>query len=269
MRAAMVVAVAGSVLGMVSSASADVFTWQIKASIHDAPRDGIGDSFNASPFEGLLRQTSTQEDRAVLEYDVSVIPTGATITSATLAGQVFVNNGFDNGLRTFDFLLYQGDGVADVSDFEIAGVVVGSGSYAPPAQSNFTFSFDVTAQVQSLVSGGAAWIGVKCDPTSEPNFPNILGDDETTLTIEWTSGPTCAPDLTTGAIAGQPGYGVPNGILNNDDFFYYLAQFAAGNVAVADLTTGAIAGQPGYGVPNGVINNDDFFYYLAIFAAGC
>ncbi len=83
------------------------------------------------------------------------------------------------------------------------------------------------------------------------------------------TGGTCKPDLTTGAIAGQPGYGTPNGVLNNDDFFYYLAQFAAGNLAVADLTTGAIAGQPGYGVPNGVLNNDDFFYYLAIFAAGC
>jgi hypothetical protein len=82
-------------------------------------------------------------------------------------------------------------------------------------------------------------------------------------------GPTCEPDLTTGAIAGQPGYGEPNGVLNNDDFFYYLSQFAAGNVAVADLTTGAIQGQPGYGVPNGVINNDDFFYYLGLFAAGC
>jgi len=79
----------------------------------------------------------------------------------------------------------------------------------------------------------------------------------------------CAPDLTTGAVPGQPGYGVPNGILNNDDFFYFLAQFAAGNLAVADVTTGAVPGQPGYGVPNGVINNDDFFYYLAIFAAGC
>jgi hypothetical protein len=79
----------------------------------------------------------------------------------------------------------------------------------------------------------------------------------------------CRPDLTTGAIAGQPGYGVPNGVLNNDDFFYYLAQFAGGNPAVADVTTGAIAGQPGYGIPNGIINNDDFFYYLAIFAAGC
>ncbi|MEZ6233173.1 MAG: choice-of-anchor R domain-containing protein [Phycisphaerales bacterium] len=82
------------------------------------------------------------------------------------------------------------------------------------------------------------------------------------------SGGGCEPDLTTGAIAGVPGYGVPNGILNNDDFFYYLAIFAA-NDPRADLTTGAIAGLPGYGVPNGIINNDDFFYYLALFAAGC
>ncbi len=82
-------------------------------------------------------------------------------------------------------------------------------------------------------------------------------------------GAGCEPDLTTGAIPGQAGYGVPNGILNNDDFFYFLAQFAAGNIAVADVTTTAIPGSPGYGVPNGVINNDDFFYYLSIFSAGC
>jgi len=83
------------------------------------------------------------------------------------------------------------------------------------------------------------------------------------------SGGGCEPDLTTTAIPGTPGYGTPNGILNNDDFFYYLSQFAAGNVAVADLTTTAIPGSAGYGVPNGVINNDDFFYYLVLFSAGC
>ena len=81
--------------------------------------------------------------------------------------------------------------------------------------------------------------------------------------------PLCRPDLTTGAIPGSPGYGTPNGALNNEDFFYYLAQFAAGNLAAADLTTGAIPGSPGYGIPNGILNNDDFFYYLNIFAAGC
>ena len=90
------------------------------------------------------------------------------------------------------------------------------------------------------------------------------------LTFEFAGGtPTCQPDLTTGAVPGVPGFGVPNGVLNNDDFFYYLAQFAAGNAAVADLTTTAVPGTPGYGVPNGIINNDDFFYYLALFAQGC
>jgi hypothetical protein len=78
----------------------------------------------------------------------------------------------------------------------------------------------------------------------------------------------CAADLTSTAVPGQAGYGYPNGALNNDDFFFYLALFSAGD-ARADLTTGAVAGQPGYGVPNGVNTNDDFFYYLSQFAAGC
>ena len=80
----------------------------------------------------------------------------------------------------------------------------------------------------------------------------------------------CSPaDLTSGANPTSRGYAQPNGILNNDDFFYYFAEFAAGNLAVCDLTSTAVAGAPGYGVPNGVLNHDDFFYYLTIFAAGC
>ncbi|MEZ6233134.1 MAG: GC-type dockerin domain-anchored protein [Phycisphaerales bacterium] len=90
----------------------------------------------------------------------------------------------------------------------------------------------------------------------------------------------CQADLTTGAIPGLPGYGVPNGIVNNDDFFYYLTLFS-GELGCGtapsqtrcpsppDLTTNAIPGTPGYGVLNGIINNDDFFYYLNLFAVGC
>jgi len=97
-------------------------------------------------------------------------------------------------------------------------------------------------------------------------FSNACGSATSTAAAATVN---CRADLTTNAIPGTPGYGVPNGILNNDDFFYYLSQFAAGNLVVADLTTGAVPGQPGYGVPNGLLNNDDFFYYLTIFAAGC
>ncbi|MCB9840113.1 MAG: hypothetical protein H6809_00495 [Phycisphaeraceae bacterium] len=79
----------------------------------------------------------------------------------------------------------------------------------------------------------------------------------------------CGADLTTTALAGAPGYGVPDGIVSSDDFFYYLTEFGAGNLAVADLTTGAVPGQAGYGVPDGVLSGDDFFFYLDLYAAGC
>ena len=48
-----------------------------------------------------------------------------------------------------------------------------------------------------------------------------------------------------------------------------LTEFGAGNLAVADLTTGAVPGQAGYGVPDGVLSGDDFFFYLDLYAAGC
>jgi len=108
------------------------------------------------------------------------------------------------------------------------------------------------------------------DPADGPGGANNAAVTQSDVdAIAALVGSSCKPDLTAGAVPGQPGYGVPDGVLNNDDFFYYLAQFAAGNAAVADMTTGAVPGQPGYGVPNGTINNDDFFYYLAVFAAGC
>ena len=117
-------------------------------------------------------------------------------------------------------------------------------------------------------NGRAVHFSACAGPTSlaDPNFARLF-----TNAMKWSFGrpATCIPDLTTGAIAGQPGYGVSNCVLNNDDFFYYLAQFSEGNLAVADLTSGAVPGQPGYGVPNGVVNNDDFFFYLSLFAAGC
>jgi len=157
----------------------------VKASIHDVgpPTDGVGDSFNAAPFTGLIQKTSPQsEDRAIQEFNVAAF-TGATLQSATLSGKVSVNNAFDVGPRSFDFLLYAGNGVADLSDFQIPAVVVGSGSYYPPMPPNFTYSFDVRTAVQSLLASGATWIGLKVVCTSDPNYPNILDDVTSKLTL--------------------------------------------------------------------------------------
>lgn len=37
----------------------------------------------------------------------------------------------------------------------------------------------------------------------------------------------------------------------------------------ADLTTSALPGSPGFGVPNGSLTNDDFFCFLLLFTEGC
>ncbi len=150
------------------------------ASIHDAPIDGIGDSFNSAGFGGLIRRVVPgQEDRAIQEYAVAPFA-GQPVLSATLTGTVFVNNAFDNGVRTFEFHLYAGNGNAELSDYSIAATLVGTGSYHPPMQSSFAYSFDVTSQVATLLGGGATWIGLRVQASSSPNFPNILDNGLTT-----------------------------------------------------------------------------------------
>jgi hypothetical protein len=156
----------------------------VRASIHDQPQDGTGDTFNAAPFEGLLRRIDpTQEDRAIEEYDVAAFA-GQTIGSAVIAGRVAVNNAFDVGPRSFEFRLYAGNGAADLLDFATTSVVVGTGAYHPPGQTSFTYAIDVTSEVAALMSGGATWIGVRVQCTSTPNFPNVLDATQSRLSID-------------------------------------------------------------------------------------
>jgi hypothetical protein len=174
-----------------------VITPTVVASIHDEPVDGQGDLFNAAPFEGLIRTQSTRADRAIQEYDVSAI-TGQPIASAVLSGRVVVNNAFDNGVRTFDFKLYNGNGQADLSDYQIPATLVGTGQYHPPIDTFFLFQFDVTGQVQSLLAGGATFVGLRVEGSSNPNFPNILVEADCHLDIVLGTPPYlpyCTPGL--------------------------------------------------------------------------
>ncbi len=83
------------------------------------------------------------------------------------------------------------------------------------------------------------------------------------------AGGSCAPDLSGSSDPNDPAYGMPDGLVDASDFFYFLDQFAAGNLAVADLSGSTDPNDPGYGVPDGTIDASDFFYYLDIFVAGC
>ncbi len=101
-------------------------------------------------------------------------------------------------------------------------------------------------------------------------FSTPLRMIESVVTYEYHWIPSSCPvDLTTLSTPGSQFYGQPDGIVDREDFFYFLDQLALANLAVADLTTNAIPTLPGFGVPNGVLNNDDFFYYLLKYAEGC
>lgn len=88
------------------------------------------------------------------------------------------------------------------------------------------------------------------------------------LVIRGTPGP-CAADMTGSTDPTAPSYGVPDGVLDGSDFFYFLDRFVAGDLAGADLTGSAEPTDPAYGVPDGMIDAADFFYYLDLFTAGC
>ncbi|MCC6285696.1 MAG: matrixin family metalloprotease, partial [Phycisphaerales bacterium] len=62
--------------------------------------------------------------------------------------------------------------------------------------------------------------------------------------------PTCPADLSGSADPNDPAYGVPDGLVDASDFFYFLDQFAAGNLAVADLSGSADPNDPAYGIPD-------------------
>jgi len=145
---------------------------------------------------------------------------------------------------------------------------------------------DGTSCAAAVVSGACAlirsvapWVGTRDMQgalrdsavninAQNPGFTGRLGAGRINVAGALNFLPPCPADLTTGAVSGMPGYGVPNGVLTNDDFFFYLIQFASGNPA-ADLTNTAVRGSEGFGDPNGIINNDDFFYYLYVFSRGC
>jgi len=80
----------------------------------------------------------------------------------------------------------------------------------------------------------------------------------------------CEADVTTqGAGVGDPGFGVPDGLVTGADINFYVNLWIVGDPG-ADLTTqGAGAGDPGFGVPDGLVTGADIQFYVNLWVAGC
>jgi hypothetical protein len=144
--------------------------------LDDFPRDGVADATNLTPF---ILKVSTREMRATAEFDLSAF---ASLTSARLQGTVVMGNSVDSGVRILDFLLYSADGVSDLADFGILGVVVGSVSYQPPTDPSVFYDFDVRDEIQSLLDGGATFVGLRVQARNEPQEVSVLPNP--TLVLE-------------------------------------------------------------------------------------
>ena len=71
--------------------------------------------------------------------------------------------------------------------------------------------------------------------------------------------PDCPADLSGGADSRDPAWGMPDGVVNEADSTYFLAQYERGNKRVADLT-----GPISPGVPDSRLTEDDQRYYRVL-----
>ena len=157
------------------------------ASIHDEPRNGDGDKFNVAPFEGLLRQGKTREDRAIVEYDLSSF-VGRRLSKAQLRFQIAANNSGGSQDRVFDVTLYAGNGQRDLADYSVAGTAVTNVSYHVPDHHR-DFDLDVQELVQEMLDNDVRFVGVRVDPRGDDNFPSIFHKTSLLLVVEKESAP--------------------------------------------------------------------------------
>ncbi|MBX3363676.1 MAG: hypothetical protein KF866_02825 [Phycisphaeraceae bacterium] len=78
----------------------------------------------------------------------------------------------------------------------------------------------------------------------------------------------CMADLSGSSDPSDPAYGVPDGVIDAADFFYFLDRFAAGDLEV-DFSSSSDPADAGYGAPDHALDAADFFYYLDRFTEGC
>jgi len=93
---------------------------------------------------------------------------------------------------------------------------------------------------------------VSTDP--DTGHKELIRHDSTPI-ARW--GPNCDADLT-----GANNNGIPAGIIDASDFFFYQQAFADGR-DIADLSSPTVPG-----APDGIIDSTDFFYYMDQFELG-
>jgi hypothetical protein len=101
---------------------------------------------------------SINDDRAVLEFSISTIPTSSTINSATLTIYVWAGGGTMGTFGTFRLFGYTGDGAVSMDDYYAQQVLLNTFIEGVPPTCGFT-GFNVTSFIQNQSNGGSPYSG--------------------------------------------------------------------------------------------------------------
>ena len=156
---------------VVSSAShAATFNPHVIGGVQDSPPvTGQPNSVSTIPF--IWNNTNNGQHRAIVEYDVSSIPSG-TVLSASLTGKVGPNNSLNTGLRQHRVEVYAGNGVVELADYARPGLE--AGSFSHPSGGSTNYNLDITGILQNLLTAGADFIGMRISPASSNMPPDVL-----------------------------------------------------------------------------------------------
>ena len=149
----------------------------------DGPQDGVFDAFTPLNLGSVVNNGWTSF-RTALQIDLSALPPGAIIHSASL--DAVLNN--LEGTRQIALSGYAGDGAVQLSDFALNGLV-GVKSVGPTPTG---LSFDVTSFLSQLQSSGAPFAGFNFseDPANQFNFTVMYltmgGRDAPRLSVDYT-----------------------------------------------------------------------------------
>jgi hypothetical protein len=209
------------------------------------PQDGIFDFFITGINGGQVFNNGFNESRVVFEFDISAIPNGSTINTATLS-MSFRN--FE-GTRQLQLHSFTGDGVVQLTDFSIDAPFVTT-TLGPVGDTLLTF--DVKSMIESLVNNNQTIAGFNFRE-SPANCCNFLIMHVTALN---TSFPNGVLELYVDYSPANPVTQVPIDIKPGENDLNCINPKSNGNIPVAILG-GSIDVNDIYVSTIEIDNNDD------------
>jgi hypothetical protein len=123
--------------------------------------------------------------------------------------RIQANNGYGAQYREYDIILYNGDGLANLTDFSSNGTLLTTLDYTIPSgggSGGVIADLDITAYVQTLLDNSVPFLGIRTDPITEGDHGTVVGhyqqffDNKLTLTVKTIPAPSSLLLASLGAI---------------------------------------------------------------------